>query len=314
MDRCFAGERTMLSSAPRLIERLRELSAQVNAAVHPGAPVAVSFCRPYEKLQPGDILPASLVVEGSLTALPGEHRAIGLMLANGADTPTLCTLRVEGLPDGGVDLSIRKQCFMENWYTKERERVADPLTLLANEAGAWATLLQRGEVGGGLADIHQAAGRRGARIHGLPGAFHGLPPGAAATFTAPAGTTGTIEATYDGVADLYVYFVELAHRAGVECIATNNVHYASPAQRKLAMAVANDLAQCGRRERGGTAVRPFGAAGPVDGGDRRPAPEGSWPVSEALTRNMGRRLHETRFAEWMQMTLRDWPEMLWYLE
>ena len=146
LDRCFAGERTMLSSAPRLIERLRELSAQVNAAVHPGAPVAVSFCRPYEKLQPGDILPASLVVEGSLTALPGEHRAIGLMLANGADTPTLCTLRVEGLPDGGVDLSIRKQCFMENWYTKERERVADPLTLLANEAGAWATLLQRGEV------------------------------------------------------------------------------------------------------------------------------------------------------------------------
>jgi arylsulfatase A-like enzyme len=85
-------------------------------------------------------------------------------------------------------------------------------------------------------------------------------------------------------------------------------------ENKLAMAVANDLAQCGRRERGGTAVRPFGAAGPVDGGDRRPAPEGSWPVSEALTRNMGRRLHEPRFAEWMQMTLRDWPEMLWYLE
>jgi arylsulfatase A-like enzyme len=42
--------------------------------------------------------------------------------------------------------------------------------------------------------------------------------------------------------------------------------------------------------------------------------KGRWPASEALARDMGRRLHEPRFAEWMQMTLRDWPEMLWYLE
>ena len=28
--------------------------------------------------------------------------------------------------------------------------------------------------------------------------------------------------------------VEIAHRVGIECIATNNVHYASPAQRRLA--------------------------------------------------------------------------------
>ena len=32
--------------------------------------------------------------------------------------------------------------------------------------------------------------------------------------------------------------VEIAHRVGVECVATNNVHYATPAQRKLATAVA----------------------------------------------------------------------------
>ena len=31
---------------------------------------------------------------------------------------------------------------------------------------------------------------------------------------------------------------EIAHRTGVECIATNNVHYATPAQRKLATAIA----------------------------------------------------------------------------
>jgi error-prone DNA polymerase len=32
--------------------------------------------------------------------------------------------------------------------------------------------------------------------------------------------------------------VEIAHRTGVECVATNNVHYATPAQRKLATAIA----------------------------------------------------------------------------
>ena len=32
--------------------------------------------------------------------------------------------------------------------------------------------------------------------------------------------------------------VEIAHRVGVECVATNNVHYATPAQRKLATAIA----------------------------------------------------------------------------
>ncbi|MDW3214259.1 MAG: error-prone DNA polymerase [Ilumatobacteraceae bacterium] len=31
---------------------------------------------------------------------------------------------------------------------------------------------------------------------------------------------------------------EIAHRTGVECVATNNVHYATPAQRKLATAIA----------------------------------------------------------------------------
>ncbi len=32
--------------------------------------------------------------------------------------------------------------------------------------------------------------------------------------------------------------VDLAHRVGVECVATNNVHYATPSQRKLATAIA----------------------------------------------------------------------------
>ncbi len=38
--------------------------------------------------------------------------------------------------------------------------------------------------------------------------------------------------------------VEIAHRAGVKSVATNNVHYATPAQRKLATAIAAVRARC----------------------------------------------------------------------
>ena len=41
---------------------------------------------------------------------------------------------------------------------------------------------------------------------------------------------------------------------------------------------------------------------------------GRWPASEKHVANMSQRLHEPRFAEWMQRTLRDWPEMLWFLQ
>ncbi len=158
LDRCFAGDRTMLSSAPRLTERLRELSAHVNAALAPGQPVAAGFCRAYEQLGPGEIMSPEPAREAALVALPGEHRAIGLMLANAAELPTQCSIRVEGLPDEGIELAIRKQCFMETWYTRERERAADPLTLLPSENGAWATLLQRGEVARFAIQLHVTEG------------------------------------------------------------------------------------------------------------------------------------------------------------
>lgn len=41
--------------------------------------------------------------------------------------------------------------------------------------------------------------------------------------------------------------------------------------------------------------------------------KGRWPASEAHRNNMRQRLHEERFEEWMRMTLRDWPEMLWFI-
>jgi len=40
---------------------------------------------------------------------------------------------------------------------------------------------------------------------------------------------------------------------------------------------------------------------------------GRYPASEKHVANMSQRLHEERFEEWMGMTMRDWPEMLWFL-
>jgi N-sulfoglucosamine sulfohydrolase len=45
-----------------------------------------------------------------------------------------------------------------------------------------------------------------------------------------------------------------------------------------------------------------------------PLLSGRYPVSDAHRENMRERLGEERFAEWMGMILRDWPEMLWFLD
>ncbi|MFP4250687.1 MAG: sulfatase [Armatimonadota bacterium] len=41
---------------------------------------------------------------------------------------------------------------------------------------------------------------------------------------------------------------------------------------------------------------------------------GRYPVSDAHRENMRERRGEERFAEWMGIILRDWPEMLWFLD
>ena len=95
--------------------------------------------------------------------------------------------------------------------------------------------------------------------------------------------------------------VEIAHRVGVECIATNNVHYAAPAQRKLATAIAavrvapqprrarSVAARRGRRPpalgcRAGTPLRPLSRRGRAGRRDRpgsgvRPLAGGAQPAA-----------------------------------
>lgn len=44
-----------------------------------------------------------------------------------------------------------------------------------------------------------------------------------------------------------------------------------------------------------------------------PLQEGRWPISNRHAENMRARLDEERFAQWMGMIMRDWPEMLWFI-
>ncbi len=63
---------------------------------------------------------------------------------------------------------------------------------------------------------------------------------------------------------------EIAHREGVECVATNNVHYATPSQRQLASALAAVRATAQpRRDR---PVAPGGIGRPSPFGGRAAAP------------------------------------------
>jgi len=41
--------------------------------------------------------------------------------------------------------------------------------------------------------------------------------------------------------------------------------------------------------------------------------EGRWPPTQRHAENMRARMSEERFAEWMRLTRRDRPDMLWFL-
>ena len=145
-DRCFVGEAAVLRETEPLERRLGTLSAQINRALSPDADLAVSFAQPYSRLEPYDLVPAPTVQETELQVLPGEYHAAGLVVANCLDKQETASVAIEGLPADQFACRVRRQAFLETWYKRENERLADPLCLLPSSQGEWRLTLEPGEV------------------------------------------------------------------------------------------------------------------------------------------------------------------------
>jgi len=145
-NRCFAGEAAMLRETEPLERRLRTLSAQINRALSPDADLAISFAEPYSRLEPCGLVPAAPVQKTELQALPGEYHAAGLVVANCLDGQQTASVAIEGLPTDQFACHVRRQAFLETWYKRENERLADALCLLPSGQGEWKLTLEPGEV------------------------------------------------------------------------------------------------------------------------------------------------------------------------
>jgi len=157
-ERFFAYDPALLVAADELEREREALSAQLNGLVNPGAILAASFGDAYRRLGPADLAPTGPAATEPVVALPGEHQAIGLTLASAETEALPCTISVTGLPAENFQVSVRRQHFMETWYKKHQEVLADPLPLLPTVDGGWEVVLQPGEIAKLYIDLHCIAG------------------------------------------------------------------------------------------------------------------------------------------------------------
>lgn len=145
-DACFAGDTGLLAREDDLEQRRQVLSAQVNQLVFPGRRLAVVWAEPYSRLAPDELPPpAARETDPEMTALAGEHLALGILVANCSAEPEQARITVSGLPADRFAAVLRKQVFLETWYKKQDELLADPLVLLPRDGDAWLLELAPGE-------------------------------------------------------------------------------------------------------------------------------------------------------------------------
>ncbi len=157
-ERFFAYDPTLLGTADELELQRQALSAQLNGLVNPGTDLVASFADACKRLDPGELAPVDPPAPEPILTLPGEHHAIGLTLASAATDAVPCTVSVSGLPAANFEVAVRRQGFMETWYKKHQDVLADPLPLLPTVADGWEIVLAPGEIAKLYIDLHCLAG------------------------------------------------------------------------------------------------------------------------------------------------------------
>lgn len=126
-----------------ILEQSRKLNADILVALYPDSTFTATLQEPYQRIEAGQ-LPAQKEREWGVIALRGETAALSVEVAN--TTGKLQTLMLSFEETLAADIQMRRQVFMETWYTKGETLLADPLTLLREEKGTWFLDLEPGEI------------------------------------------------------------------------------------------------------------------------------------------------------------------------
>jgi len=143
-DKCSAKDPALIANREQLREQRTTLSARVLKLLHPETDLLASFADPYERLTPDVVPSGEPVTVCQIAGLPTEYQAAGVLLANTTASPMECHITLSGFPPELGTFTVRQQAFVEEYYRRAKERLADPLVLLPKEE-AWACRVPAGD-------------------------------------------------------------------------------------------------------------------------------------------------------------------------
>jgi hypothetical protein len=129
-----------------LNSKLTAVLVKVNKALVNGEDNIAYFGDAYERQNPDEIIPGKIIQSTEIITLGNEYQALGLSVANILDKMQLIPITITGSDKFTDKIEVRRQVFMMNWYKKERELIADPLTLLPFKDQHWTLPLEPGAI------------------------------------------------------------------------------------------------------------------------------------------------------------------------
>ncbi len=143
---CFLADNKSLQSLRSYIEKqLPILSATLNKLLYPEKALVACFSDPYVRLNPAKAVAENPKTNFEITSLQGEYQAVGLVLINCTKKMIKSKINITGIDTEKFDVKLRKQVFLETWYKKEKQRIADPLPLLDRESDKWCANITGGQ-------------------------------------------------------------------------------------------------------------------------------------------------------------------------
>ncbi len=131
-------------SFEKISKALQSLNTKLLTILFPERAFVAGWKDAFERLDPA-ALPTENIRDNSLVGLSGETLALGAEITNTSKDSQDFAISMDGVSDYVFEVQMRRQVLMETWYTKGSSLLADPLTLLKGNNGAWAVTLEPGE-------------------------------------------------------------------------------------------------------------------------------------------------------------------------
>lgn len=141
-----------LAAVPDLQKERLAFSLSVLKAASKENMFAARLSNPLERLNPESLAWLQNKESQLQTILSGEEALLGIVIAN--IQSEAADIRIQAFVDGApIEARLRRQVFLDTWYTRGETRVADPLVLCPRSDDGWAVRIDTAEEAAFLIEI-----------------------------------------------------------------------------------------------------------------------------------------------------------------